>query len=209
MLVVEDEPLMASLLAQSLTSAGFDVAVAGEVLEARAKIRSFDPDAVLLDINLGDGPSGLDLAHVLHEQRPDIAIIVLTKYADARVAGDLQGELPPTCGFLRKDMVTDSDYLLAAINSVLADRPTDARHDLETTKPFAQLSDKQLETLRLISMGYTNDYIAQLKGTSRSTVERWSVEIFRALGIDTRGHVNPRVEAVRQFIAAAGVPDRL
>lgn len=200
---------MASLLAQALTAAGFDVAVAGDVLDARARIRAFDPDAVLLDVNLGDGPSGLDLAHVLHEQRPDIAIIVLTKYADPRVAGDLQGALPSTCGFLRKDMVTDSDYLLGAINSVLADRPTDARHDLAGARPFAQLSDKQLETLRLIAMGYTNDHIAQIKGTSRSTVERWSVEIFRELGIDTRGHVNPRVEAVRQFIAAAGVPDRL
>lgn len=200
---------MASLLAQALTPAGFDVAIAGDVLEARASIRTFDPDAVLMDINLGDGPSGLDLVHVLHQQRPDIAIVILTKYADPRVVGDLQGELPSSCGFLRKDMVADSEYLLGAINAVLADRATDARHDLDATRPFAELSDKQVETLRLISMGYTNDYIAQLRGTSRSTVERWSVEIFRALGIDTRGHVNPRVEAVRRFIAVAGVPDRL
>ena len=209
LLVVEDEPLMASLLSQALTAAGFDVAASADVLDARASIRAFDPDAVLLDINLGDGPSGLDLAHVLHEQRPDIAIIVRTKYPDPRVAGVESGSLPPNCGFLRKDMVKDTDYLLGAINAVLTDRPTDARHDLEQVKPFAQLSAKQLDVLRLISMGYTNDYIAQIKGASRSTVERWSVEIFKALDIDTRGNVNPRVEAARQFIAAAGVPDRL
>ena len=85
LLVVEDEPLMASLLSQVLTASGFDVETAGDVLEARAAIRNFDPDGILLDISLGDGPSGLDLAHVLHAQRPDIAIIVLTKYPDPRV----------------------------------------------------------------------------------------------------------------------------
>jgi DNA-binding response OmpR family regulator len=76
LLVVEDEPLMASLLASALTSAGFSVETASDVLEAREAVRNFDPDAVLLDISLGDGPSGLDLAHVLNRQRPDIALIV-------------------------------------------------------------------------------------------------------------------------------------
>jgi hypothetical protein len=40
-------------------------------------------------------------------------------------------------------------------------------------------------------------------------VERWNIEIFRALDINTKGIINPRVEAVRMFVAAAGVPDRL
>ena len=209
LLVVEDEPLMASLLAQALSSAGFDVATASDVLQARAEIRDFDPDGVLLDISLGDGPSGLDLAHVLHSQRPDIAILVLTKYPDPRAAGVAVDDLPPNCGFLRKDLVKNTDYLLEAINTVLADRPRDVRHDLEEGKPLGQLSAKHVEVLRLMATGYTNDYIAQVKGASQSTVERWTVEIFRALGIETKGNVNPRVEAVRRFIAAAGVPDRL
>jgi DNA-binding NarL/FixJ family response regulator len=209
LVVVEDEPLMASLLAQALTAAGFEVETASDVLQARASIRSFDPDAVLLDISLGDGPSGLDLAHVLHAQRPDIALIVLTKYPDPRVAGVAVDDLPPNCGFLRKDLVKDTAYLLEAINAVLTDQHRDVRHDLNSDKPFGTLSPKHIDVLRLIATGYTNDYIAQLKGASQSTVERWTVEIFKGLGIDTKSNVNPRIEAVRQFIAAAGIPDRL
>jgi DNA-binding NarL/FixJ family response regulator len=209
LLVVEDEPLMSSLLAQALAGAGFVVETAADVLQARAAVRNFDPDGVLLDISLGDGPSGLDLAHVLHAQRPDIALIVLTKYPDPRVAGVTVGDLPPNCGFLRKDLVKDTDYLLEAINAVLTDRPKDVRHDLDPSKPLSQLSPKHLEVLRLMAMGFTNEFIGQTKGASQSTVERWTAEIFRALGIETRGNLNPRVEAVRQFISAAGVPDRL
>ena len=209
LVVVEDEPLMASLLAQALTTAGFEVEIASDVLQARAAIRNFDPDAVLLDISLGDGPSGLDLAHVLHAQRPDIALIVLTRFPDPRVAGVAIEELPPNCGFLRKDLVKDTAYLLEAINAVLMDQPKDVRHDTDPGKPLASLSAKHIEVLRLMATGYTNDFIAQLKGASQSTVERWTAEIFRTLSIDTRSNVNPRVEAVRQFIAAAGIPDRL
>jgi DNA-binding NarL/FixJ family response regulator len=208
-LVVEDEPLMASLLASALTGAGFEVDTASDVLEARESVRNFDPDAVLLDISLGDGPSGLDLAHVLHKQRPDIALIVLTKYPDPRTAGVETTMLPPNCGFLRKSRVKDTEYLLESIEAALNDRTVEIRQDGDGVHPLAPLSVKHLEVLRLMATGYTNDYIAKLKGASQSTVERWNVEIFRALDINTKGNINPRVEAVRMFVMAAGVPDRL
>jgi DNA-binding NarL/FixJ family response regulator len=209
LLVVEDEPLMASLLASALTSAGFSVETASDVLEAREAVRNFDPDAVLLDISLGDGPSGLDLAHVLNRQRPDIALIVLTKFPDPRTAGVETTLLPPNCGFLRKDRVRDTAYLLESIEAALNDRTSEIRQDGDDTHPLAPLSVKHLEVLRLMATGYTNDYIAKLKDASQSTVERWNIEIFRALDINTKGNINPRVEAVRMFVAAAGVPDRL
>jgi DNA-binding NarL/FixJ family response regulator len=209
LLVVEDEPLMASLLASALTSAGFAVETASDVLAAREAVRNFDPDAVLLDISLGDGPSGLDLAHVLNRQRPDIALIVLTKFPDPRTAGVETTLLPPNCGFLRKDRVRDTEYLLESIEAALNDRTSEIRQDSDGTHPLAPLSVKHLEVLRLMATGYTNDYIAKLKDASQSTVERWNIEIFRALDINTKGNINPRVEAVRMFVAAAGVPDRL
>ena len=209
LLVVEDEPLMASLLASALTSAGFSVETACDVLAARGAVRNFDPDAVLLDISLGDGPSGLDLAHVLHRQRPDIALIILTKFPDPRTAGVETTMMPPNCGFLRKDRVRDTEYLLESIEAALNDRTNEVRQDNEGTHPLAPLSAKHLEVLRLMSTGYTNEYIAKLKDASQSTVERWNIEIFRALEINTKGNINPRVEAVRMFVSAAGVPDRL
>lgn len=209
MLVVEDELLMASLLEQLLVGQGFVVETAADVVQARAAIKAFDPDAVLLDITLGDGPTGLDLAYALSQQRPDIAIIFLTKHADMRTAGLAEADLPPGCGFLRKDRVRDTEYLLQSIDAVLTDRPREVRHDMEPGKPLGNLDAKHVAILRLMATGYTNDFIAQMKGVGQSTVERWTKEIFQELGIETKGNVNPRVEAVRQFIAAAGIPDRL
>ena len=208
LLVVEDEPLMGSLLAEVLVAHDFRVRNAESVPQARAAIREFDPDAILLDISLGDGPSGLDLAQALSVQRPDIAIIFLTKHPDTLTAGREVDALPEGCGFLRKDKVRDSEYLLRSIDAVLTDEPLRARHDLDHAQPLSALDARHIETLRLIAMGYTNEHIAAIKGVAQSTVERWTVELFRELGIDTKGIINPRVEAVRRFITAAGVPDR-
>lgn len=208
LLVVENEALMASLLADALTAAGFEVDVAANVIEAMESVKVFDPDAALLDISLGPGPSGIDLANALHDRRPDIAVVFLTRHPDRRTAGLEGATIPPGCGFLRKDMVKDTRYLLEAINTVLADRPDDVRHDLESNRPLAALTTSQLEVLRMAAQGLTNTAIAQQRGTSERAVELLLQSVLVALGIDGHGQVNPRVEAIRRYIQAAGMPER-
>ena len=182
LLIVEDEPLMSSLLAEALSQHGFEVRVAPDVLAARSAVREFDPDAALL---------------------------ILTKHADARAAGLSSTDLPPNCGFLRKDKVRDTTYLLENLEAVFAERADMARDDKDSANPLVALSVKQLDVLRLMSMGYTNEFIAQHKEASLSSVERWIIQIFRALEIDTRGPINPRVEAVRIFVSASSLPERV
>lgn len=206
--VVEDESLTASLLAEVLSAQNFDVRTANDVMKALVLIRQFDPDIALLDIGLGPGPTGLDLAFRLHKTRPDIAILFLTRHPDQRTAGLGHADIPPNAGFLRKDRVRDSDYLLRSINAVLADQPLQIRDNEDPGKPLGVLSAKQLDCLRLVAAGYTNDHIAALRQVNVSTVERWVAEVFKALGIPSSGPVNPRVEAVRRFVEAAGIPER-
>ena len=208
LLLVEDEPLTSSLLEQSLTGHGFSVATATTAADALAQVDTFDPDAALIDIALGDGPSGLDLAHILHREHPWIALLILTKQPDLRVAGLVEDDLPPGCGFLRKELVRDAQHLLESLESVLASRLTDVRHDTDPNRPLAALTKAQVEILRLMALGYTNDFIAEQRGVTRSSVERSIIRIFRALDIETRGDLNPRVEAVRQFMMASGIPSR-
>ena len=207
-LIVEDEDLLASLLSETLVTHGFVVETAASVVAARQAVRDFDPDAVLLDITLGEGPTGVDLAYALHQQHPDVAIIFLTKHPTPKAAGLSKGALPPNCGFLRKDLVRDTDYLLACIDAVMTDSADGVRHDREATTLVSELDAKHLEVLRLIALGYTNEQMGKLTGASQTTVERWCAEVFRALGIDTKGIVNPRVEAARRYIAVAGIPER-
>lgn len=208
LLIVEDEPLTASLLEASLVAQGYLVCVAGGAAEALAAADEFDPDAALIDLSLGEGPSGLDVAHILHRESPWIALLILTKHPDPRTAGVSDFDVPPGCGFLRKDRVRDTDHLAQSLEAVLAEASERVRDDLDPDRPLSGLSAGQVQVLRLMAMGYDNGYIAAQMGVSLSAVERRVIRIFRVLGIETHGDLNPRVEAVRQFILASSVPRR-
>ena len=208
LLVVEDEPLMASLLAESLNAANFNVETAPDAAKARKVIDRFDPDILLLDISLGDGPSGVHLAHAVHETRPDIAILILTKHPDAKSATSDGLDLPPNVGFLRKHLVNDISYLLNAIEKVLTDRHSEVRQDQPVTSPIAQLSSQAIKVLTLVAQGYNNTEIATRMDLSIKSVERWIETIYRELNIDSKGAINPRVEAARQYYLIAGISQR-
>ncbi len=208
LLVVEDEPLVARLLRGALESLGFDVATAASNGEARAALADFDPDVVLIDLMLGDGPSGADLAHVVHHQHPGVGILILTRFPDLRSAGLADDALPPGAGFVRKDMVEDPSYIVTAIDEVVAGKATCPRQDHDSERPLAGLTKAQHEVLRMVAQGYDNSAIATHRGSTLSTVENTIAELYRRLGIDPHSDLNPRVEAARRFVEAAGLPAR-
>jgi len=208
LLVVEDEPLMASLLAQSLSAANFQVETASNAASARKVIDRFDPDILLLDISLGDGPSGIHLAHAIHETRPDIAILILTKHPDAKSATAEGLDLPPKVGFLRKHLVNDLQYLLTAIEKVLTDRPQEVRQDEPSENPLTNLGSQAIKVFALMAQGYNNTEIALRMDLSVKSVERWIETIYKELGIESKGAINPRVEAARRYYLIAGISER-
>ena len=206
-LIVEDEQLVSALLEQTLLSVNFQTSRANNAVEAKRQIETFDPDIALLDIDLGPGANGIDVAHILAKKHPDIAILFLTKFPDLRSAGLRMEDLPPGCGFLRKELVGNTEYLVNAIDNVLGERPQ-VRDDLLPNRPLSVLTKNQVEALRLLASGYTNAEIARRRETSVSSVEQLLKTTFKNLGIQSSDDINPRIEAVRIFIQAAGIPNR-
>ena len=207
LLLVEDEPMVAALLQETLEAAGYEVLTAYSALEAKSRAKLFDPDVAILDINLGGGPSGVDLSFLLHKSYPGIALALLTKHPDLRTAGFNKEDVPPGCGFIRKDMVTNSQHILEAIESVIASQEG-FRQDRDPSGPLGNLTSTQVKALRLVAQGYTNAEIAKRRNTSVRAVEQLLATVFTNLEIDVEGPINPRVEAVRKFISAAGTPER-
>ena len=197
---------MASLLADVLTGHGFEVRTAAEVSAARRAIDAFDPDMLLLDVSLGEGPTGIHLAHAMRLSRPDIAILVFTRHTEIASATTDGLALPPGVGFLRKHLVSDQAYLIEAMEKVLGEQDNVVTEDKGAEDVFAFLGSSGSRALRLLAEGYDNEEIARRCGVSRKTVERWIEQIYRDLGIDTRGTLNPRVAAARRFFFAVGVP---
>lgn len=206
-LVVDDDALIRGFIREILASAGFKVEVAASAVEARRAIANFDPDIALIDIDLGPGVNGIDLAHIIASKNPLTTIVFLTKFPDARSAGAVEAELPNNSGFVRKELVSNREYLLEIVEDALrADKPL--RHDRLPSRPLGQLTENQFEVLRLIAQGFTNNEIAKRRKTTVSAVEQIFKTIIKQLDIQVTDAVNVRIEAARVFIDAVGIPDR-
>lgn len=206
-LVVEDDAFTGSLMTSALGSAGFTTELAANAVEAKRKLAGFDPDAVIVDIDLGDGPNGVDFVYMLRKAHPDIAPILLSKHPNAISAG-IKSTVPDGVAYLRKSLVHTADGLVGAINEALQGRASSLRQDDEPADT-THLTASQSEVLRMMAQGLSNTEIARRRNTSNSAVEQRISEIFKAFGLTTSSEVTPRVEAVRRYIAENGLPGRI
>lgn len=206
-LVVEDEPLVRSLLTTLLESEGFQVKAAKNAAEARAAIKEFSPQVAILDIELGDGPSGIDLAHILRLEIPKVGLVFLTHIPEPRVVGVENRNIPKNAAYLRKDRMADAGILKQAVDAAAKDRVTKVYRDDKIGKhQLSDISRSQLDVLRMVAMGLSNHEIAARRGTTVRAVEHLVKRAFSAAGVDPDAPGNARVVAARQFISVAGMP---
>ncbi|MFM7013430.1 MAG: response regulator [Actinomycetota bacterium] len=206
-LIVEDEALVRSLITSLLEGDGMIIRSAANAAEARKITSEFTPDVAVLDIELGDGPAGIDLAHILRMQFPEIGLVFLTHIPEPRVIGVENSNIPKNAAYLRKDLMGNADQLRKAIYAAQKNRiPKDLREDKTSSHKLAGVSRSQLEVLRLVAMGMSNQEIASRRGTTVRAVENLIKRSFQAAGVNGETAGNLRVVAAREFIQVAGMP---
>ena len=86
LLVVEDEPLMRSIIVQLARSEGYEVMDAPAAEIALQIFEKEKIDLAILDLNLTSGGSGLDLLRKMRELDPEVMGIIVTAYASVESA---------------------------------------------------------------------------------------------------------------------------
>lgn len=204
-LVVEDDALLRELIATALEVRGYTVQTAGDISEAKRILRSVDPDGVLLDIDLGQGPTGFDFAQIVSKEAPGTGIVFLTQLPDPRFAPTDEHGMPTGIAYLRKSALADLNLLYDALDVAMRGQVTKAhRHDLDTERPFAKLTTKQIEVLKLMAQGNSNAQIATARGTSLKATEDAIRRACAAIGIDGRSDGNTRAKAVARYLSVIG-----
>ncbi len=112
-MIVEDDNMLAKVIGDNLRFAGYEVTAAADGHDAVARLRTFQPDLVLLDLMLPDR-SGFDLCGVLR-QGGRTPVVILS--ARAQKADKLRGLKLGADDYLTKPF--DLDELLARIQAVL------------------------------------------------------------------------------------------
>jgi two-component system, NarL family, response regulator NreC len=168
------------------------VAEAGTVADAERLTRAHRPTVLVLDLNM-HGESGLEAIPRLRADAPDTAIVVLTMQDDPGFAR--QALQSGALGFVLKE-AADEELLeaiqLAAAGETYLNPRVGARLAAQPPAPDGppdDLTERELDVLRLIALGHTNAEIADQLFLSTRTVETHRSHIQRKLGRNTRAEL--------------------
>jgi DNA-binding NarL/FixJ family response regulator len=198
-LVAEDEEFTLNLLREVLEGANFQVEAVKSVAEAIERVASFDPHAVVTDLNFGvAGPSGADLLQFIEKDHPWVGKVVLTSHASPALAIPNGMAIPEGVTYLVKSELGAISDLVGAVEDSISHSATHhARPEMENDRIV--ISSTQGEILLLLAEGYTNAAIARKRGTSLRATETLVQRTFASLGIKSDEDFNPRVLAVRMW----------
>ncbi|ADM09587.1 putative two-component response regulator protein [Parvularcula bermudensis HTCC2503] len=194
LVIIDDHELAREGLRLALVQRGFEVvAVGATAAEAIELTQTTDPDVVLLDIRLRDGPDGLAAAAGIKALNQSVAVVMLSLHDDADyVRAALKAGAK---GYILKD--TALDELCAELKTVLSGGvaiPQALLAAVLTPKAAAppeyhlveRLTDREREVLRLISEGKTNKAIARELVISPATVKAHVERCLAKLGAADR-----------------------
>ncbi len=205
-LLVEDNALLRASLADALS--GHDVqvvAACATASEAVEELRRRTLDVLVTDLDLGEGPDGITLAHVVRRLHPMAGIVVLTGYRDPRLVAGKLVQVPPGTEYVVKESVSSIDSLCLAIDrAVMRAGRGGGDAGRQPGTAGVDLTDSQVETMRLVAEGLSNAEIAERRCVTVGAVEVAISRIARSLGIQHDRAHNQRVLITREYYRLTG-----
>jgi two-component system, NarL family, response regulator NreC len=170
---------------------GFEVvAEASDVESARRYVRGHHPAVLVLDLNMPGG-SSLEAIPAMREETPDTQIVVLTMQQEPAFAREALGA--GALGYVLKE-AADEELVEAVRSAAVGERYLNPRLEARIASeppPGApdDLSQREVEVLRLVALGHTNAEIAEQLFLSVRTVETHRSHIQQKLRLATRAEL--------------------
>ncbi|GAB2603480.1 response regulator [Spirosoma areae] len=190
-LIADDHQLFNDGMKMML-SAEDNLQVVGQVFSGKDvldAVHRFQPDVVLLDINMPH-LNGLEAADKLLRNYAHVRVIMLTMYSDRKFVEDCQRLGVP--GYILKN--SGVDEVINAIETVLAGKryydpkltknTTPNQHADDSFQKQFQLTKREVEIIGLVGQSFTNDEIADKLFLSVATVKTHRNNINLKLGIN-------------------------
>ena len=176
--------------------------------EAMEKIPILRPNVVLMDINLGEGETGIDCVRQMKGDNPDILFMMCTVYEDdekifeALSAGANGYILKKTAPQKLLEAIKElhdggspmSSQIARKVVAAFQTRAAEAQNSENSiAASLSVLSNREKEILELLAKGMLYKEIAAKLFISQETVRKHVYHIYEKL------HVNNRVEAINKF----------
>ena len=165
------------------------VAEAGDADAAVRYVRGHKPQVLILDLNMPGG-SSLDHIPAIKDASPETQIVILTMQEDPAFAREAMRA--GVLGYILKE-AADAELVkavrLAAAGETYLQPALGARLAAEPPEGEGELSEREIEVLRLIALGHTNAEIAEQLYLSVRTVESHRAHIQQKLRLTKRSEL--------------------
>jgi DNA-binding NarL/FixJ family response regulator len=177
------------------------VFAASNAKSALEEFEKLKPASVLIDLHLGDGPTGLDLSRSLRAKAPEVGIVFLTSFESPKLLDKDFSGLPSGSQYLNKRKIESVNEILQAIQRSIA---KDRKSALMETEGIADLTPRQLEVLELVAQGATNQEIAKNLFLTPKAVEAILLRVSKKLSLRTDQNLNQRIQMAKAYLRAIG-----
>jgi len=192
-LLADDHTMFREGLRALFASEG-DITVVGEASDGEEAVRKAGellPDVVVMDIQMPT-LNGIEATRRICGALPQVKVLVLSMYDDEEHVRRLLAAGASGCMLKR----ATSDELVRALREVVAgNMPLDPGIAAKVVKDYVRrvqgdeeavaagdLTPRELEVLRLVAEGHTNQVIGERLGLSRKTVDVHRANLMRKLG---------------------------
>ena len=201
-LVVDDDKFVRTALDSALSNSGFEIAGSVSTAKEALAINGIRAvDVALLDLDLGIGPTGFDLAHALRKHAPQIGIVFLTSYQDPRFASISGISAPKGSRYLVKSEI---ENVAQIISTILQTKHRPYNENVNHINKFEKLTDLQVEVWKEVAEGFSSSEIANRRNISEKAVEAILARIYTFLEIKRHKSHNPRILLANSFKKFSG-----
>lgn len=207
-MLVEDDDFIRLMIATAMNGQGIEVALStSNASVAIEQAPTLKPDLAILDLHLGKGPTGIDLAVALRRIQPKMGILMLTSFEDPRLLNPNLPKLPFGGVYLTKKSVGQIEVLSDAIAKAVDHRKWSGSVDPlpQALSSVAKLTDTQMETLRLMAQGLSNAEIAKRRFVTEKSVETSIARLAKTMGLVQDPTKNQRVHMAKVYFRALGL----
>jgi NarL family two-component system response regulator LiaR len=194
-LLVDDHEMVRIGLAAVLgTEEGIEVVgEAGNGMDGLRLAREYSPDVVLMDLVM-EGMDGIETTRRVMEEMPECRVIVLTSFLDDEKMYPVieAGAFSYLLKTSRASEIADAIRAAARGQSVLESQVASKmmnrfrRPPQVASQPHEDLTDREMEVLKLIALGKSNQEIADELFIGIKTVKYHLTNLFGKLGVEDR-----------------------
>jgi DNA-binding NarL/FixJ family response regulator len=200
--ICEDDPFTLATLTASISFQDVEVVIStSTAAQALEEFKIKNPPAMVIDLHLGEGPTGVDLARSCRAISPNVGIVFLTSFESPKLLDKTLEELPAGSQYLTKRDMGSIEQLLQAIQKSMA---RDRKSSMPENTGVSDLTVRQLEVLKLVAEGASNTEIGKKLELSHKTIEGIILRISKKLDLKTNPDSNQRIQMARAYLRGIG-----